>query len=161
KAGERGWFGPTYDKIAEEDGLSQILAYNEADERLLVGKSRDAKPTYYVVFATSYKDGVIPNRLNGVVAAGRALAEVVVITPESMEKKMTFVNADEMKGSIGESGKVVLYGIFFDTDKDVVKPESKPTLDEIVKLLKGNPSLRIHVVGHTDNQGKPDYNLDL
>jgi outer membrane protein OmpA-like peptidoglycan-associated protein len=27
--------------------------------------------------------------------------------------------------------------------------------------MKGNPSLRIHVVGHTDNQGKPDYNLDL
>src|SRR5947207_5382921 len=48
RAGERGWFGPTYDKIAEEDGLSQILAYNEADERMLVGKSREGKPNYYV-----------------------------------------------------------------------------------------------------------------
>jgi OOP family OmpA-OmpF porin len=161
KAGERGWFGPTFDKIAEEDGLSQILAYNEADERLLVGKTRDVKPSYYLVFVTSYKDGVIPNRLEGMVQKAQALAEVIVVTPDVMAKKMTFVNAEEMKGAIGESGKVVLYGIFFDTDKDVVKPDSKPTLDEIVKLLKGNPSLRVHVVGHTDNQGKPDYNLDL
>src|SRR5947209_17315982 len=44
---EQGWFGPTLDQIADEDGLSQILAYNEAQERVLVGKSKDAKPTYY------------------------------------------------------------------------------------------------------------------
>ncbi len=53
------------------------------------------------------------------------------------------------------------YGIYFDTDKDVLKPESQPTIAEIVKLLKSDPALRIHVVGHTDNQGKTDYNLDL
>ena len=161
KVGEPGWLGPEYNKMAEEDDLGQILSYNEADERILVGKTKDAKPTYYAVFVTSYIDGVIPERLAAVVQKGRALAVVTVITPEAMEKKMSFVNADEMKGAIGESGKVVLYGIFFDTDRDVVKPESKPTLDEIVTLLKGNPSLKLHVVGHSDNQGKPDYNLDL
>lgn len=161
KAGERGWFGPTFDKIADEDGLSQILAYNEADERMLAGKSRAAKPSYYVVFVTSYNDGVIPDRLNGIVQKGRALAEVVVITPDVLEQKMTFVNADEMKKEMRETGKVALYGIYFDTDKDVLKPESQPTIAEIVKLLNGDPSLRVHVVGHTDNQGKPDYNLEL
>jgi len=161
KPGERGWFGPTFDKIAEDDGLSQILAYNEAEERMLVGKSRTAKPSYYVVFVTAYKDGVIPHRLEGVVKKGSPLALVISIQPDVMEKKMTFVNAAEMKGAIADSGKVVLYGVYFDTDKDVVKPESKPTLDEIATLLKSNPALKIHVVGHTDNQGKSDYNLDL
>ena len=161
KVGERGWFGPTFDKISDEDGLSQILSYNEADERILVGKSRAAKPSYYMLFVTSYKDGVIPERLQGVVQKGRALAELIVIAPEVMEQKMTFVNADEMKQEIHETGKVVLYGIYFDTDKDVLKPESQPTVGEIAKLLKSDTSLRIHVVGHTDNQGRPDYNLDL
>src|ERR1700680_4630145 len=161
KAGERGWFGPTLEKIAEEDGLSQILAYNEADERMLVGKSHAAKPSYYVVFVTSYRDGVIPERLQSVVQKGRALAEVIVIVPEAMEQKMTFVNADKMKAEMQETGKVALYGIYFDTDKDVLKPESQPTIAEIVKLLKSDPSLHIHIVGHTDNQGKTDYNLDL
>jgi OmpA-OmpF porin, OOP family len=66
-----------------------------------------------------------------------------------------------MKQSLHGSGKVALYGLYFDTDKDVVKPESQPTLAEIAKLLKSEPSLRVHVVGHTDNQGKAEYNLDL
>ena len=161
KVGEPGWLGPGFDKMATEDDLGQILEYNEADERILIGKTKDAKPTYYAVFVTSYADGVIPERLAAVVQKGRALAVVTVITPEAMEKNMSFVNADEMKGAIGDSGKVVLYGIFFDTDKDVVKPESKPTLDEIATLMKSNPTLKVHVVGHTDDQGKTDYNLDL
>lgn len=160
-AGERGWFGPTLDQIATEDGLSQILAYNEADERMLVGKTKAGKPTYYMVFVTSYKDGVIPEKLQSVIQRGRALAEVVVIAPDALEQKMTFVNADEMKRQMHDTGKVALYGILFDTGKDVVKPESQQTVAEIVKLLKSDVALRIHVVGHTDNQGAPDYNLDL
>jgi outer membrane protein OmpA-like peptidoglycan-associated protein len=78
-----------------------------------------------------------------------------------MEKKMAFVNAADMKQAIHDSGKVAVYGLYFDTDKDTVKAESQPTLAEIAKLLNSDPALRLHVVGHTDNQGKPDYNLDL
>jgi len=160
-AGQAGWFGPTLDRVAEDSDLSQILAYDEADERMMVGKSKDANPSYYVVFVTAYKDGVIPERLQSKVQKGRALGQLVVVTPEQMEKKMLFVNADDMKQALHESGKVALYGVYFDTDKDVVKSESQPTLEEIAKLLKGEPSLRLHVVGHTDNQGKAEYNLDL
>jgi OOP family OmpA-OmpF porin len=160
-AGQAGWFGPTLDKVAEDSDLSQILAYDEADERIMVGKSKDASPSYYLVFVTAYKDGVVPERLQSKVQKGRALAQLIVVTPEQMEKKMAFVNADEMKQALHESGKVALYGVYFDTDKDVMKSESQPTLEEIAKLLKGESSLRLHVVGHTDNQGKAEYNLDL
>jgi outer membrane protein OmpA-like peptidoglycan-associated protein len=104
---------------------------------------------------------VIPLRLQPKIQKGRALAQLVVVTPQQMEKKMAFVNADDMKQALRDSGKVALYGLYFDTDKDAVKAESKPTLAEIAKLLKSDTSLRLHVVGHTDNQGKPDYNLDL
>jgi len=160
-AGQAGWFGPTLDKVAEDSDLKQILAYDEADERIMVGKSKDANPTYYVVFVTAYKDGVIPERLQSKVHKDRALAQLIVVTPEQMEKKMAFVNADDMKQALHESGKIALYGVYFDTDKDLVKSESQPTLEEISKLLKSEPSLRLHVVGHTDNQGKAEYNLDL
>jgi hypothetical protein len=160
-AGQRGWFGPTFNKVAAESELSQILAYDEDDERLVVGMSKGAQPSYYVVFVTAYRDGVIPERLEGRVAKRRALAQLVVVSPDVMEKKMTFVNADDMKQAIHDSGRVALYGLYFDTNKDAVKAESQPTLAEIATLLKNNPSLRLHVVGHTDNQGKSDYNLDL
>lgn len=158
---DKGWFGPTLSQISDEDQIGQILAYNEAQERLLVGRSKDSKPTYYYVFVTLYKDGVIPERLNGMVQKDRAIAQLVVIAPEHMEEKMTFVNADEMSHSLSEAGKVALYGIYFDTDKDSIRPDSQPTLQEIAKLMTANLQLKLHIVGHTDNQGKPDYNLDL
>jgi OOP family OmpA-OmpF porin len=160
-AGQHGWFGPTFGQIANANDLSQILGYDEAEERLLVGKSKDASSSYYLVFVTAYVDGVIPERLQGRVAKGQALAQLVVVSPDAMEKKMAFVNADDMKQSLHDSGKVALYGLYFDTDKDVVKPESQPTLAEIARLFSSEPALRLHVAGHTDNQGKPEYNLDL
>jgi len=161
EAGKPGWFGPTLGQISDEDQLGQILSYNENQERLLVGKSEDAKPTYYYLFVTAYKDGVIPDSLRGRVEKDRALAELVITAPEQMEERMTFVNAQEMSRSLEDTGKVALYGIYFDTGKDALRPDSQPTLQEISKLLAANPQLNIRVVGHTDNQGKADYNLDL
>jgi outer membrane protein OmpA-like peptidoglycan-associated protein len=160
-AGEKGWFGTTFDGVAGEDEIGQILGYNEAQERLLVGKTKDTKPAYYYVFVTAYKDGMIPHRLEGVVAKDRVLAEVIAIAPDQMEQRMTFVNADEMTRSLNETGKVSLYGIYFDTEKDTLRPDSQPTLAEIQKLLTANSQWKIHVVGHTDNQGTAAHNLDL
>jgi hypothetical protein len=75
-ASQHGWFGPTFGKIANEIDLGQILEYAEADERLLVGKTKDAKPSYYEVFVTAYQDGVIPERLTDKVAKTQALAQL-------------------------------------------------------------------------------------
>jgi hypothetical protein len=108
-------------------------------------------------FVTSYKNGIIPERLQAVVKKDRALAHVIAITPDVMEQKMTFVNADEMKKQLQNTGKIALYGIQFDSGQDVLKPESHPTIAEMTKVLNMDPSLRLHVVGHTDNRGKSDY----
>jgi OmpA family len=66
-----------------------------------------------------------------------------------------------MEQALDADGKIALYGILFDFDKDVIKPESKPALDEIAALLNGKPDLKVKIVGHTDNQGMADYNLNL
>jgi outer membrane protein OmpA-like peptidoglycan-associated protein len=55
----------------------------------------------------------------------------------------------------------VVNGILFDTGKADVKPESAPALDEVAKLLKQNPKLKVYVVGHTDNVGALAANIDL
>jgi outer membrane protein OmpA-like peptidoglycan-associated protein len=85
----------------------------------------------------------------------------VVETTEMETDKIKVVTAAEMETAIAETGKVALYGIHFDFDKDVIKPESKPTLDEIALVLTSDPDLRLRIVGHTDDQGSADYNLDL
>ena len=41
------------------------------------------------------------------------------------------------------------------------KSESGPALQEIAKLLKMDTSLKVYVVGHTDNTGTYDSNMKL
>jgi OOP family OmpA-OmpF porin len=86
-------------------------------------------------------------------------ARLIAVTTKAMENRM--LDAEKMLSSIAESGKVALYGIYFDTDSDNIKATSAPTLQEIAKLLTDNPDLNLIVVGHTDNQGSYDYNMDL
>ena len=91
----------------------------------------------------------------------RTVAVVDVLQVKKREHKMVVVKADEMNKKIRTEGKIALYGIFFDTDKAVIKEKSKPTLDEIAKMLKNNPERKILVVGHTDNAGNFAYNKKL
>ncbi len=62
-------------------------------------------------------------------------AELVVTEVGAIANKM--VDAAAMAKGLGDGGHIALYGIYFDTDKAVMKPESRPTLDEIAKLLTG------------------------
>src|SRR5882672_6139345 len=86
-------------------------------------------------------------------------AQLTVAELGTIEDKM--VDAAVMAKGLGETGHIALYGIYFDTDKAVIKPESRPTLEQIAKLLAGQPQLDVFIVGHTDSQGAFDYNLDL
>ena len=77
------------------------------------------------------------------------------------EQKMVTVSSGEMARSISTAGRVALYGIYFDFNKAEVKPESDLTLEQVGKLLKESPRLKLLVVGHTDNVGGFPFNMDL
>lgn len=66
---------------------------------------------------------------------------------------------DLQKVEVGKS--VVLNNIFFDTDKFVLKGESKTELKKLLAFLKDNKDIKIEVAGHTDNVGSSSYNLKL
>ena len=84
-----------------------------------------------------------------------------VIDAVPIETGMVTVDAAAMAKDISATGHVALYGIHFDTDKADIKPESQPALEEITKLLKQDSSMKLFIVGHTDNVGAHDYNLGL
>jgi OmpA-OmpF porin, OOP family len=69
--------------------------------------------------------------------------------------------APDTRSKLLTEGKLVSYGIYFDVNKDVVKSESYGTLNDIAKVLKENPTVRITIVGHTDADGADAANLDL
>jgi OmpA-OmpF porin, OOP family len=85
----------------------------------------------------------------------------VTIVEKQPMKQDVVADAAALSASIAASGKAAVYGIYFDTGKSIVKPESDPSLEEIAKLLKQNMSLTLFVVGHTDIVGALDKNLKL
>lgn len=95
-----------------------------------------------------------------IAGAGNGMYSIYVVEKQAMEQDVS-ADASSMAISIRETGKVALYGIYFDTGKSVLKPESQPALQEISRLLKDDPKLKLYVVGHTDNVGIFESNLKL
>jgi OOP family OmpA-OmpF porin len=83
------------------------------------------------------------------------------IVEEKAMEQYVVADADALAKEISLTGKVAVYGIHFDTGKALVKPDSKPALEEIAKLLKEETGLKIYVVGHTDSVGTFDSNMKL
>lgn len=69
--------------------------------------------------------------------------------------------AKQLAQKLQEQQKVQIYGIYFDFASAQIKPESKPTLDEIAEVMRLHPDWKLNVAGHTDNVGGDDFNLDL
>ena len=89
-----------------------------------------------------------------------ASLHVAMIKTKAVAITSQLIKAEEMKLSLEKNGLVTLY-INYDTNKSDIKPEAKPTLEEIYKLLHENPNLKISIEGHTDNTGDKKYNLEL
>jgi outer membrane protein OmpA-like peptidoglycan-associated protein len=94
------------------------------------------------------------------VSAWPTLYRLTIIEKEVMKQEVV-ANAEAMGNDINTTGHVSIYGIYFDTGKSEIKPESDAALLEIAKLLKNNAALKLYVVGHTDNAGSLDSNMKL
>jgi OmpA-OmpF porin, OOP family len=86
---------------------------------------------------------------------------VQIVEPRAMDTGQVTVDAAALAKGLQADGKIALYGIYFDTGKAEVKPQSKAQLDEMAKVLQSSATLRVYIVGHTDNQGSVDANVSL
>ncbi len=68
---------------------------------------------------------------------------------------------EQLTKNLEEFGRARVYGINFDTDSDLIKDESKPTLDQITSILKTKPEWKMTIEGHTDSVGGAEYNQGL
>ena len=131
-----------------DPGNGVSTAYSEHARYLLAKLDRPEGAVYASIIA-------------GEDQANRVAFVKVVETKEMEGDKIEVIKAEEMKATIDRGSSINLYGIQFDFDKDTLRPDSKPTIDEIAKLMTGKPELRLNIVGHTDNKGSADYNLSL
>ena len=147
-------------RVTDEYGSTAYCAVTEhiADQRYLAaeipGSGAHVSVLTYTLVAPGRND-----TCNGV--NERTVAVVDIVEAKAREQRMVTVQASEMATAIAGTGRVALYGIFFDFNKADVKPESDATLEQIAKLLKDNAALRLLVVGHTDNVGAFASNMDL
>lgn len=123
------------------------------EPRYLVAKGTqpDGSPVHVAVLVTAPLRGYL----------GGISLQIVEGKPMETGKVVATLNAGDMARSIAAQGKVAVYGVYFDTDKTAVKPQSKESLAEMAKLLQQDGSLKVHIVGHTDNQGSTAHNMDL
>lgn len=95
-----------------------------------------------------------------VAAFGSLYYDVFTVEKADMAQQVVADAAALSKG-VAADGHIAVYGILFDTGKAEIKPESSGAIAEIARLLAENASLRIHLVGHTDNQGTAAANMSL
>ena len=57
--------------------------------------------------------------------------------------------------------KVVLDNIYFETGKAILRPESEDALNQVLRFLQNNPSMKLEISGHTDNTGSLRINQKL
>ncbi|MEM6296231.1 MAG: OmpA family protein [Myxococcota bacterium] len=84
--------------------------------------------------------------------------------PDVPETKNGFEDEDGCPDELPEEIKQfagVIEGIYFDTNKDTIKPKSRKKLNEAADVLTRFQGVRVEISGHTDNRGGHEYNMDL
>lgn len=133
-----------YVNAAKAVGGSQVYEYEDGG-------------TQYSTIRIIKEDGEVWAEVSG---ANNGMYNVQLVTKQRMKQDVV-ANADALSKGIKETGRVAVYGIYFDTAKADLKPASAPALAEIVKMLKADGNLKVYVVGHTDNAGQFASNVKL
>ena len=120
------------------------------------GKVTTSESLYHVSVYSSINTGSYVKSIQDHPVINIEMVEVTDFKPT-----LEVVTAEDMTTKINEKGHIALYGIYFDSGSDKLKPDSDPALQEIAKALGTDSDLKLYVVGHTDNEGTVEYNQDL
>jgi outer membrane protein OmpA-like peptidoglycan-associated protein len=78
-----------------------------------------------------------------------------------VKKKETTIQNFELTEKMKKGQVITLRGIYFDTGKATIRPESYPVLDDAVRVLQANQTVVVEIAGHTDSVGSDSYNMRL
>jgi OOP family OmpA-OmpF porin len=116
-------------------------------------------------YVKTYVNGVrVANVPNANLGRGKAITinfTADVGTPAYMTNIRVAAGGKQLYDAIMADGRVATHGILFATGSDVIRGESKPTLDQIGQMLQQHPTLKLTIEGHTDNVGSATSNQTL
>jgi outer membrane protein OmpA-like peptidoglycan-associated protein len=134
----REFAGPTMQKFSGINSMANLVG------RYLLAKIEKSNQAAYVA-----------------VAVGEQFSDVHVIEITDMESGKVTLDANALGNGLDANGYVIVNGLYFDTDKATLKPDSNEAVTQVAELLKTRPELSIYIVGHTDMQGEFEHNLKL
>jgi OmpA-OmpF porin, OOP family len=146
-------YGPMDKRIRTSDSSSGAFDIPQ-DPRYLAARLQDGTRIVHVSLLTAYDNGF------GTLSK-RPVTLLEIIESKTMDTGMVTVDAEAIGKGIDATGHMAIYGVLFDTGSAIIKPESASVLEEIAKLLNARPKLNLLVVGHTDNQGGFEMNMNL
>lgn len=85
---------------------------------------------------------------------------LLTVEEKALQQVVQALPAAELSSALRKDGHVALY-LNFDTDSQVIRQDSLPAVDEVVKLMQGEPGLKLRVEGHTDATGDAAHNRKL
>lgn len=68
---------------------------------------------------------------------------------------------ERLERALRDQRRAVVYDLYFDFNREVIREESEPTLRDIAEVLKRNPDWKLSIEGHTDAVASDSYNLTL
>jgi OmpA-OmpF porin, OOP family len=143
------------DRKDDQSGIAVVRNYENALKKI-GGAVQASDPQRWVTGSV-----VVDGKEVWVEAERGNLAIWLRIVEKQAMQQHVVADAGSFGNDLKATGHVAVYGIYFDTGKSVLKPESTPALQEVAKLLGADPSLKLWVVGHTDSVGAIEGNMKL
>ena len=138
---------------------TQIWGYSPDEARYAAAVKEDGGArTYAALYVVEYQDGYDPEFSP---QKGQAIVRLDVLQAGAIADRMVMLSAAEIAKGLAAEGKVALDGVTFDFNQATIKPQSRPTLDEIAKFLREHAMQDVYVIGHTDDQGGFEFNMRL
>ncbi|RYY47291.1 MAG: flagellar motor protein MotB [Chitinophagaceae bacterium] len=129
------------------------VAITDANNKTIAQKTTDASGTYSfsmdefeMLKASASQKGYFAGSIN---FSGPA------------DKEADTYNSPDICLNIIPEEAIRLDNVYYDFNKATLQPESYPSLDTLVNILKENPSILIELAAHTDSKGSDEYNQNL
>lgn len=145
----------------------------DRDSRRFIAARHEAEDLYVTAFFHENQDDE-PVVLVNVVQPSETILQTEIVegtaseeTPEDqagMDEVIAAeasLSAEQMQDGLIEDGRVAVQDILFEFDSAEIRQESSEALASIAEVMETTQDLALLVVGHTDDVGDFDYNLQL
>lgn len=130
-------------------GVKARIQYKSIPTGSITGRFNDSLFSFTIFGSSKYQI---------VATADGYIDGTAIVDPKTMDADRKVVRNITLTK---KGGSIVLENLIFAQGKATLSPESFPSLDEVVVMLKERPSIVVQLEGHTDSQGNEKMNLQL